>query len=208
VELEQRVKTLEYEMKILKNEVQRTLLDIQEQILVHYYPALRTDETKPSEGTIKAIEELRAKQASLAAEASTLTAAPAAAAPPVAPPAPVAPVAAASPVAPVAPVMPAAAAPPVAPAAKRVSLEEIRAAQSELATDGAKANPTGAATLPDRGSLKLLEMLMNSAPNGGDGRDGKKVSDALDQLTKLNSLVDRAGSIEEALRLIQEGKLG
>ncbi len=29
MELEQRVKTLEYEIKILKNEVQRTLLDIQ-----------------------------------------------------------------------------------------------------------------------------------------------------------------------------------
>jgi len=38
--LEQRVKTLEYEMKILKNQIQRTLLDIQEQILIHYYPTL------------------------------------------------------------------------------------------------------------------------------------------------------------------------
>jgi len=62
MELEQRVKTLEYEMKLLKNEVQRTLLDIQEQVLVHYYPALRTEEEKPSEGTIQAIEVLRSRQ--------------------------------------------------------------------------------------------------------------------------------------------------
>jgi hypothetical protein len=64
VDLEQRVKTLEYEMKILKADVQRTLLDIQEQVLVHYYPALRTEEEKPSEGTIQAIEALRSKQTS------------------------------------------------------------------------------------------------------------------------------------------------
>lgn len=62
MELEQRVKTLEYEMKLLKNDVQRTLLDIQEQVLVHYYPALRTEEEKPSEGVIQAIEALRSRQ--------------------------------------------------------------------------------------------------------------------------------------------------
>jgi hypothetical protein len=45
VELGQRVKTLEYEMRILKNEIQKTLLDIQEQVLIHYYPALRTEES-------------------------------------------------------------------------------------------------------------------------------------------------------------------
>ena len=38
--VEQRLKTLEYELKILKNEIQKTLLDIQEQILTHYYPTL------------------------------------------------------------------------------------------------------------------------------------------------------------------------
>ena len=62
MDLEQRVKTLEYEIKILKADVQRTLLDIQEQVLVHYYPALRTEEEKPSEGTIQAIEALRSRQ--------------------------------------------------------------------------------------------------------------------------------------------------
>jgi len=41
--LEQRVKNLEYEIKILKSQIQRTLLDIQEQVLVHYYPELRSE---------------------------------------------------------------------------------------------------------------------------------------------------------------------
>lgn len=62
MELEQRVKALEYEMKILKNEIQRTLLDIQEQVLIHYYPSLRTEETAPSEGVIQALESVRAKR--------------------------------------------------------------------------------------------------------------------------------------------------
>lgn len=43
MELERRVKTLEQEMKILKNQIQTTLRDIQEQVLMHYYPSLRSD---------------------------------------------------------------------------------------------------------------------------------------------------------------------
>lgn len=62
MELEQRVKTLEYEMKILKNEIQRTLLDIQEQILVHYYPSLRREEDTPSEGIIQTFESIQRKK--------------------------------------------------------------------------------------------------------------------------------------------------
>jgi len=65
VDLEQRVKALEYEVKILKNEIQRALLDIQEQILVHYYPALRTEENGPSEGTLQSLESIRERRASL-----------------------------------------------------------------------------------------------------------------------------------------------
>ncbi len=42
--MEQRVKTLEQEMKILKNQIQKTLLDVQEQVLLRYHPALRPDE--------------------------------------------------------------------------------------------------------------------------------------------------------------------
>lgn len=44
VQMEKRIKSLEYEMKILKNQLQRTLLDVQEQILVHQYPSLRQDD--------------------------------------------------------------------------------------------------------------------------------------------------------------------
>ena len=55
--LEQKVKTLEYEIKILKNEIQRTLLDIQEQILTHYYPSLRAEEPAPTEGMVESIKE-------------------------------------------------------------------------------------------------------------------------------------------------------
>ncbi len=47
--LEERIEALEGEMKILKNEIQSTLVDIQEQILTHYYPALRAEEPFPSE---------------------------------------------------------------------------------------------------------------------------------------------------------------
>jgi hypothetical protein len=36
VEIEQRVKTLEYEMRILKNEINRTITEIQEHILAQY----------------------------------------------------------------------------------------------------------------------------------------------------------------------------
>jgi hypothetical protein len=207
VELEQRVKTLEYEMKILKNEVQRTLLDIQEQVLVHYYPTLRTDESKPSEGTIKALEELRARQTGQ----------------PAAPTTPATP-------APAAPTTPATSVPPPPPVIKKVSLEEIRAAQNELAAEQTQAHQTAApkpaelakesdsgssgngstneSTAVERGSLKLLEWLMNSAAKVGNGRDSKQVNQVLDELTKLNALVDRAGNIEEALRLIEEAKLG
>jgi len=62
VELEQRVKALEYEMKILKNEIQKTLLEIQEQVLIHYYPSLRSEEMSPSESALQAVEAIRAKQ--------------------------------------------------------------------------------------------------------------------------------------------------
>ena len=61
--LEQRVKALEYEVKILKNEVQQVLLDIQEQILIHYYPSLHSDEGVVSSST-KAIETFESLQRS------------------------------------------------------------------------------------------------------------------------------------------------
>ena len=72
MELDQRVKALEYEMKILKNEIQHTLLDIQEQVLVHYYPTLRAEDSMPPAEAI-------AQSATRAAAAAS--AAPSAAAP-------------------------------------------------------------------------------------------------------------------------------
>ena len=51
MDMEQRVKTLEQEMKILKNQVQKTLLDIQDQILVHYHPALRSEDDSLEESS-------------------------------------------------------------------------------------------------------------------------------------------------------------
>ena len=77
-QLEQRVKSLEYEIKILKNEVQRTLLDIQEQILIHYYPSLRSEESGPPEGTIQSLESIRGKKQKLAGPTIPTKAAPAA----------------------------------------------------------------------------------------------------------------------------------
>jgi hypothetical protein len=62
MELEERVKTLEYEIKILKNEIQRALLDIQEQVLVHYYPDLRADDDVTPEAMKGAVAAIRAKQ--------------------------------------------------------------------------------------------------------------------------------------------------
>ena len=61
-QLEQRVKALEYEMKIMKNEVQRTLLDIQEQVLIHYYPSLRAEEEGTTEGILQSLEAIRLKK--------------------------------------------------------------------------------------------------------------------------------------------------
>jgi hypothetical protein len=48
--LEKRIETIEHEMKILKNEIESTLLEIQNQILIHYYPSLRAeDPSSPKE---------------------------------------------------------------------------------------------------------------------------------------------------------------
>jgi hypothetical protein len=41
---ESRIDALEHELKILKNEIHATLLEIREQILNHYYPELRAEE--------------------------------------------------------------------------------------------------------------------------------------------------------------------
>ena len=47
-ELEDRVNVLENEVKLLKNEIRTVLLDIREQVLVHYHPSLMGEEAPPS----------------------------------------------------------------------------------------------------------------------------------------------------------------
>ena len=47
--LEDRVRVLEDEVGILKDQIRNTLLEIQEQILIHYYPSLRADPS-PADG--------------------------------------------------------------------------------------------------------------------------------------------------------------
>jgi hypothetical protein len=54
--LEDRVAVLEDQMKILTNEIQSILLDIEEQILAHYYPELRAEESSSSEGALQSFD--------------------------------------------------------------------------------------------------------------------------------------------------------
>lgn len=54
--LETRVETLEHEFKILKNEIERTLLEIQNQVLVHYYPTLRAEDAAPPKDLLPLLE--------------------------------------------------------------------------------------------------------------------------------------------------------
>lgn len=56
--LEDRISVLEDEMKILKNEIQSTLVDIQEQVLIHYYPALRAEEPSPSKEIMESLRSM------------------------------------------------------------------------------------------------------------------------------------------------------
>ena len=56
--LEDRMAMLEGEMKILKNEIQGALLTIQEQVLIHYYPALRAEDSSSSESIVQSLESL------------------------------------------------------------------------------------------------------------------------------------------------------
>lgn len=49
MDLEHRVTVLEQELTILKNQIQATLLDIQEQLLTGHYPALRAEGPAPTE---------------------------------------------------------------------------------------------------------------------------------------------------------------
>ena len=238
MELEQRVKTLEYEMKILKNEIQRTLLDIQEQILVHYYPSLRSEEDQVPETARQAVQTLR-------------TSNPAPAAPPPAAPPPVEP----------APTMNVGVAPPPAPGevptVRKVTLEELRAQQEGTvvaapppvaAAPAPSPTPAVAAVFgvsvpPDAGGTgKLLEWTLNAAAAIGLERTQAlltamtarkiitpEIEQSLQKVAPLNrrmppevvgvreviqvimqmdAALERTADIEEALSLIEEAKIG
>lgn len=60
--LESRVETLEHELKILKNEIERTLLEIQNQVLVHYYPTLRAEDAAPPKDLLPLLESAFAEE--------------------------------------------------------------------------------------------------------------------------------------------------
>lgn len=60
--LETRVETLEHELKILKNEIERTLLEIQNQVLVHYYPTLRAEDAAPPKDLLPLFESAFAEE--------------------------------------------------------------------------------------------------------------------------------------------------
>jgi hypothetical protein len=200
MELEQRVKTLEYEFKILKNEMQRMLLDIEEQVLIHYYPTLRTEDSAPSEGISQAVGALRAKQA--AEPGST----------------------------------------PATPAAKKISLEEARAAQSVKMAPPSAAAPASSMGMEQATMVKVSEWVSSNALKIGGERTAKlietsanhgilapelkdvlkrlatlskeappekvAVNQVLGALLKLYELMGHASNVEEALALIEEAQLG
>ena len=207
MELEQRVKALEYEIKILKNEIQRTLLDIHEQVLVHYYPTLRLDESEVPAPVIQAIEAARAKlpvRSSAAVEPA------------------------------VTPAAPAALEDPPAPAMKKVSLGEIRAAReaAPVAPDGTpqanliKLIEWAVNSTTKFGYARTTQLIDVLNKKGGVDRATKNalfqiialnkgaeparvvVNDILDELLKFDRLVGRTADAEEALTLIEEAGLG
>lgn len=52
--LEDRVRALEEEVAILKDQIRHTLLEIQEQVLIHYYPELRANDSPPPDAALPA----------------------------------------------------------------------------------------------------------------------------------------------------------
>ncbi len=196
MDLDQRVKALEYELKILKNEIQRTLLEIQEQVLIHYYPTLRSDDSQPPADAVAMVAKMAA------------------------PPAPAA-----------------------AVTTKKVSLDDIRAAQQPAAS----ATPAGAPVVRPGGvdqaaMVKLLEWVNDGTAKLGGGRTGNLIeacvnkgvldadtqailqrltslskdadpervaaNDVLTAVLKLDDILGRQANVDEALSLIEEAKLG
>ena len=201
MELEQRVKALEYEMKILKNEVQRTLLDIQEQVLIHYYPALRADDSVPSEGTEQSLESIRERRASMGGTTASAEA----------------------------PASPRvkqvsleeiraverdnSASPRPAEEADEISILQLSGWVSGSAKRiGGQRTAKLIETCVDKGWIAAdsMNVLLRLASMGSD--DGipetVAVNEILGALLKLSQLLGRGGDVEEALTLIEEANLG
>jgi hypothetical protein len=211
MELDARVKALEYELKILKNEIQRTLLDIQEQVLIHYYPTLRSEDSAPP---AEAVAQLAARPFPAAPPAET-AAQIAARTIPAGPP-------------PSTPV----------PAIKKVSLDEIRAAQPTAVA----ITPKASGSVDQATMVKLLEWVNDSIARLGSKRtsslietcvaraildnDTKAIllrltsmnqqpdpaqvpaNDALTMFLRLDEVLGRAAEIDEALTVVDEAGLG
>ena len=194
IELEQRIKTLEHEVNLLHNDLNDVLLNIQEQVLLHFYPDLMPEEDPFSDdGELE-------EDASLAADEVLLDE-------------------------------------PPAPAARKVTLEEMRARQdpsiaagedresqqdplknlSEWVTDSAsKLGGDRAASLlevySERGLLPLgSEITLLQLASDCDQDDSPvsvAVNEMLDAVMKLNELLGRDADAEEAISLIEEAHLG
>lgn len=215
MDLEQRVKTLEYEMKILKNEIQRTLLDIQEQVLVHYYPALRTEETGVPANAVQAVEASRAKanqnptptapvvkQVSLD-EARSFARAADPTAPAPAPQSNSAPEPTAAPAV-------AAVATPVADEATRMSklLQWALDGSAKMGSDRFDALIKECAR---QGALtpEMQQVLAQIAPlNRRAAPETVSAGDMIRVVLELDAILGRAPDVEQALSWIEEAKLG
>lgn len=225
MELEQRVKSLEYEMKILKTEIQRTLLDIQEQILVHYYPSLRAEDTGPSEGTWQSLESIRERKGP-PGESRAVPEAPT--------------------VLEVSTVLddPDVTEPPAVAGIKQVTLAEIRAARdgTSVPSDGGSSSTSGGEagqasvvklsgwvsnTVKKMGGERTIKLIKACARRGwiaarsaetllrvaslsseDDVPEIVAINEVLTALLKLSELLGRGSDIEEALTVIEEASLG
>ena len=208
--VEQRLKTLEYELKILKNEIQKTLLDIQEQILTHYYPTLY-----PSDQTEVAPDgEAPSQQQGIAPG------------PAPAPPAVGAAVAIEN-------------RPPVTQVSldQIRQAQGMATAQPEAGTASQPAQGAGQANVialsewvsncaGKIGGERTRKLVQASAQKGlftdeirdllarlvsvGNGGDpeGVAINDILNAVLKLNELLGRVATVEEALTLIEDANLG
>ncbi len=212
MELEQRVKALEYEIKILKNEIQRTLLDIQEQVLIHYYPTLRADDSVPPADAVAHMN----RSANAAGPVATGTPA----APPPAPvmakkvslddvramptPAPVA----SAPVA-TAAVAPAPQAPGGADQNTMVRLMEwVNEAMAKLGagrtSDLIELCAARAILDNETRALMLRLTALNKAPEP----ELVPANDAITVVLRLDEVLGRAADMDEALTIIEEANIG